>query len=109
MGQLVQLQKHADDISKLNADVYVVFREEKEGVAGLKKIKERTKTSFHLLTDLNKENSAAYSAKPRTFDNYVISRDGNVAAIISGTLRTRATAEQIVRHLKQLESTPQQD
>lgn len=104
MGQLVQLQKHARDIDQLNADVYVIFREEREGIDGLRKIRERTDTTFTLLTDLDGKNSAAYSPKPRTFDNYVISREGKIVALVPGTLKTRASAEQILKHLRQLQS-----
>ncbi len=100
---MVQLQKHADEFKTLNTELVFVFREEQEGTAGLQKIKDRTKTDFVLAADLNKESSSAYSPKNRTFDNYVISKDGKVKAIIPGTLTTRATSEQLLKHLKEIE------
>ncbi len=102
MRQLVQLQQHAEEFKKLNTELLFVFREEQEGVAGLKKIKERTKTNYVLAVDTKKA-SAIYSPKRRTFDNYVISKDGTVKAILPGTLTSRATAEQLLKHLNELE------
>lgn len=103
MKQLVQLQKRADEFKALNTEVIFVFREEKEGVDGLKKIKQGTKTTFTLALDLDKQSSKTYSPKQMTFDNYVIDKDGNVAAIIDGTLRDRATADELLKALKKIE------
>ena len=44
MKQLVQLQENANKFAELNTELIFVFREEKEGVDGLKKIQQRTKT-----------------------------------------------------------------
>ena len=104
MKQLVQLQEHGAEFKSLNAEVVVIFREEEGGVAALRKIKERTNTTFTLATDLNKESSAAYSPKRMTFDNFVIDKGGNVKAVISGTLKTRATAEQLLTNLREIEN-----
>jgi len=97
------LQQHADDFKALNAELIFVFREETEGVDGPKKIKENTQTDYTLATDLDRESSAAYSSKKGTFDNYVLDRKGTIKAILPGTLRTRATAEQLLKHFKELE------
>ena len=43
MKQLVQLRENKDVLEKHNANVIVVFREEKEGQAGLKKVVKATK------------------------------------------------------------------
>ena len=105
MRQLVQLQKQANDFKALNAELIFVFREESEGPDGLKKIKQRTKTDFTLAVDLNKESSKAYSSKKMTFDNFVIDKKGNVKGIIPGTLRDRATADELLRHLREIEQS----
>lgn len=103
MRQLVQLNKHSESFKALNAELVFVFREEREGVEGLKKIRERTKTDYTLAVDLNKKSSAAYSGKRMTFDNFVIDGKGSVRAIVPGTLRERATAEQLLKTLKEIE------
>lgn len=100
MRQLVELQKNKQQFKELNAEVIVVFREEKEGVDGLKKIKSRTKTEFTLAVDLNKKSSAAYSPDRMTFNNYVIDREGVIRDVIPGKLRTRATSERLLKTLK---------
>ncbi len=104
MRQLVQLQQHADDFKKLNAELIFIFREEREGVDGLKKIKEAQKTTYRLGLDLNKEFSKAYSPKDGTFDNFVIDSDGIVRGIVDGTLRDRATAEELMKVLKEIQA-----
>lgn len=80
-----------------------IFREEKEGVEGLKKVLANTKTPFTLAIDKDKKSTKAYSTKQRTFDNFVISKSGDVKAIIPGTLRDRATAEELIKELKEIE------
>ena len=104
MRQLVQLQQRADEFKKLNAEMLFVFREEQEGVDGLKKIKARTKTDFTLAIDFDKKSSKAYSTRRMTFDNYVIDSDGVVRAEIDGTLRDRATADELIKVLTEIES-----
>ena len=106
MRQLVELQKQSEEFKALNAELIFVFREEREGTAGLKKIQSRTKTTYTLALDLNNKSTAAYSPKNRTFDNYVIDSTGKIKAVIPGTLRNRATAEQLLKHLKELEKQP---
>lgn len=103
MRQLVQLQQNAAEFKKLNTELIFVFREESEGINGLKKIKGKTKTTYTLAVDLNKKSTAGYSSKKMTFDNFVVAKDGKVTAIIDGSLRTRATAEQLLKTLKTIE------
>ena len=107
MRQLVQLQKHADDFKKLNAELVFVFREESDGVDGLKKIKEKHNPSFTLSVDMDKNSTKAYSSEKMTFDNYVIDSKGNVRGIIDGTLRDRATAEELIKVLKEIQEEAQ--
>ena len=103
MRQLVQLQEHAEDFKALNAEVLFVFREESEGVKGLQKIKDKQKTTYRLSVDLDKEATKSYSPEKRTFDNYVVDSGGIVRGIIDGTLRDRATAQELIKVLKQIE------
>ena len=103
MRQLVQLQKQADDFKTLHTEMIFVFREEKSGVDGLKKIKDMTKTGFTLALDRDKKSTKVYSTKRMTFDNFVIDRKGNVQAVIDGTLRDRATADELLKVLRKIE------
>jgi|GEM_PF-648612 len=100
MGHLIQLQKHASTFDELNADVLVIFREERSGTDGLKKIKAKTKTTFTLALDLDKKSSSAYSSKKSAFDSYVIDRKGVVLTKIDGTKMRRATAEKLIEALR---------
>jgi peroxiredoxin len=104
MRQLVQLQQHADEFKSLNAEMLFVFREESEGVEGLKKIKDKQKTTYRLSLDLNKKSSKAYSPEKMTFDNFVVDSSGVIRGIIDGTLRDRATAEELIKVLKEVNS-----
>lgn len=104
MRQLVQLQKHADQFKALNAELIFVYREESEGVDGLQKIKKKVNPTYRLSLDFEKKNSAAYSPKKMTFNNYVIDSAGNLRGIVDGTLRDRATAEELTKILKEIES-----
>ncbi len=87
----------------MNTEVICIFREEKEGVSGLKKVLANTKTPFTLAIDKDKNSTKAYSTKQRTFDNFVIDAAGNIKAIIPGTLKDRATADELVKELKAIE------
>lgn len=102
MRQLGQLQERAEEFKKLDAEMVFVFREEALGIEGLKKIRDSQKTKFVLVLDQDKKTSGAYSPEKGTFNNYVISKSGKVAAIIDGTLRERATADELAKVLKEL-------
>jgi peroxiredoxin len=102
MRQLVQLQEYAKDFKALNAEMLFVFREESEGVEGLEKIKKKQKTTYRLSVDLDKKSSKVYSPKRMTFDNFVVDSNGIVRGIIDGTLRDRATAEELMKVLKEI-------
>lgn len=104
MKQLVELQKQAEEFKKKNAELIFVFREERDGVSALKKMKEEFKTSFTLTLDLGKKNTPQYSPANRTFDNYVIDSKGVVRGIIDGTLRTRAKSDALLKLLEKLET-----
>jgi peroxiredoxin len=103
MRQLVELKKDADQFKALNAELLFVFREESEGVEGLKKIREKHDPPYRLMLDFEKKSSRAYSPGKMTFDNYVIDSSGKVRGIVDGNLRERATAEELLKLLKEIE------
>lgn len=100
MGQLVKLQERADEFRALDTEVIVVFREERDGIEGLKKTREKTKTTFRLGLDLNKDATAVWSSKQGQFANYVVDRHGIVRGMVDGDLRDRATADELLQILK---------
>ena len=51
-----------------------------------------------------KKSSGAYSPEKMTFNNYVIDSKGTVRGIVDGTLRDRATAEELTKIFKEIES-----
>ena len=104
MKQLVELKEHAEDFEKQNAEIIVIFREEKEGVEGLKKIKERKQVDFTLALDFQKESTGAYSPGRMKFDNYIVDKSGKIRVIVDGNLRTRAKAKQLLDVLKEINS-----
>lgn len=108
MRQLVQLQSKADAFKDLNVELIFVFREESEGVRGLKKIEkkvsEENRKVFRLAIDPKKKSSGAYSNGRMQFNNYVIDAKGIIKAEIDGTLRDRATADELIKALKELEA-----
>ncbi len=74
-----------------------VFREEKDGVAGLKMAREKTDATFPFLMDLDAEHTSAYSRKK--FATYVIGGDGKVLAELDGSVMLRPTVEQILAQM----------
>ncbi len=111
MKQLVQLQKHSEVFKQLNTELIFVYREEAEGVDGLQKIKDKFKPTYTLALDFEKKSSAAYSPEKMTFNNYLIDSGGTVRGIIDGTLRDRATADELIKILTEIEAErePSQD
>ena len=77
MKQLGELQKNgAQQFKELGVEVVAVFREEREGIAGLKKIKNRTKVDFTLALDTPANATKAYSNGRKDFDNYLVDGTG---------------------------------
>jgi peroxiredoxin len=95
MGQLKDLTKNYAAIQKKDAEILVVFREERDGSEGLKKSQSNSGAKFPLLLDLDKKNTADYSTTG--FTTYVIGKDGNIAAILAGTKPKRPQAEEILK------------
>ncbi len=103
MRQLVQLKSRGTEFKSNNAELIFVFREESEGVDGLKKIKEKHDPPFVLALDFNKKSSKDYSPQRMTFDNFVIDSNGKIRGVIDGTLRDRATADELLKVLKEIQ------
>ncbi|PHR95218.1 MAG: hypothetical protein COA78_30650 [Blastopirellula sp.] len=97
MGQVADLSKNYDAIKKQDAEVLIVFREEREGAAGLKKSTRASKGKFPLLLDLKNKTTAAYSTTGYT--TYIIGKDGNVKKILAGTKPKRPKTEAILKAL----------
>lgn len=104
MKQLVQLKSRVNEFKSNNAELIFVFREEGEGVDGLEKIKEKHDPPFVLALDFDKKSSKRYSPKRMTFDNFVIDSDGKIRGVIDGTLRDRATADELLKVLKKIQA-----
>lgn len=102
MRQLVELGKNKEAFAEAGADVIAVFREEKEGEAGLKKIVARTKTTFELALDGGNKQTSRYSTGRREFTGYVINTDGVITNVFEGDLRNRATSAELIKALKAL-------
>ncbi|MBD3674700.1 MAG: redoxin domain-containing protein [Planctomycetaceae bacterium] len=97
MGQLKDLSKHYDDITKAGGEVIVVFREERDGVKGLKKSQQAASSEFPLLLDLGAKATPEYSTTG--FTTYIIGKDGTVETILSGKKTNRPKAEAIIAAL----------
>ena len=103
MKQLGELQKNgAQQFRELGVEVVAVFREEREGIAGLKKIKNRTKVDFTLALDTPANATKAYSNGRKEFDNYLVDGTGVIRGVIDGSVKTRAQSEQLVKMIKSL-------
>ena len=102
MKQLVQLKGHAETFKSLNAELLFVFREESEGVEGLKKIKQKHDPPYLLSFDKEAKQTKDYSSERMTFDNYVIDSKGIVRGIVDGTLRDRAKSDQLIKILREI-------
>ena len=103
MKQLGELQKNgAQQFKELGVEVVAVFREEREGIAGLKKIKNRTKVDFTLALDTPANATKAYSNGRKEFDNYLVDGTGVIRGVIDGSVKTRAQSEQLVKMIKSL-------
>ena len=103
MRQLGELNKNgAQQFKEMGVEVVAVFREEREGLAGLKKIKNRTKVDFTLALDTPANATKAYSNGRKEFDNYLVDGSGVIQGVIDGSLKTRAQSEQLVKMIKSL-------
>jgi len=103
MRQLGELNKNgAQQFKEMGVEVVAVFREERDGLDGLKKIKKKTKVGFTLALDTPADATKAYSSGRREFDNYLVDGSGVIQGVIDGSLKTRAQSEQLVKMIKSL-------
>jgi hypothetical protein len=82
--------------------VLVIFREESEGQAGLRKVVQQTQTDFSLALDANAEQTKGYSPGHMVHDSYIIDTEGVIRAILAGTRYDRAQAEEFAKALHDL-------
>ena len=100
MKQLVELGKNKEAFAEAGADVIAVFREEKQGEAGLKKILAKTKTTFSLALDNGNKQTGRYSTGRREFTGYVIDASGVITSVFEGNLRNRAKSAELIEAVK---------
>ena len=100
MNQLGELGKNKEAFEEAGAEVIAVFREEKEEVAGLQKIVNKTKTTFTLALDNGKKQTPRYSAGRREFTGYVINPKGVITKVFEGDLRNRAKSAELIDAVK---------
>ena len=103
---MVHLQKDYDKIKAQGAEVLVIFREDKKEVDGLKISAAKTGAKFNLLTDLGRKVTSAYQGYGKTFNTYVIGKDGKVHKILGGNKFVRPNAQIIIEALKSANKTP---
>ncbi|MEM7785298.1 MAG: hypothetical protein AAF623_18255 [Planctomycetota bacterium] len=108
MRQLGELYKQAKKFEQAEADVIVIFREESQGVEGLKKIRSNTKTKFKLALDFQKKQTSRFSTGRREFSSYVVDKDGVIQKIVTGDLKNRAKSNQLLSALKRLSTGSKQ-
>lgn len=98
MGQLKDLSKHYDGIVEAGGEVIVVFREERDGVEGLKKSQKTGSAEFPLLLDLGAKETEGYSTTG--FTTYIVDKEGKIETILSGKKTKRPSAEAIIAAVK---------
>ncbi len=99
MRQLGELKNHTEQFSAQGTEVIAVFREEKEGVAGLQKIQDRMEVDFTLCLDTGTKKTSRYSPGKMEFTSYVVDSGGVIRGVITGDLRNRANAKQLLEVL----------
>lgn len=97
MRQLGQLHRSYGEFEKLNTEIVAVFREEKDGVEGLRKSRASSKAEFPFGLDTDAEATAAYSHDG--FNTYIVDTQGTLRATLKGTKMVRPSAEEILKKL----------
>ena len=92
-------------IQERSAEVICVLREEKSGVEGVAKVREKTGAAFPILLDLDRQKTPRYS-EGTAFHTYIVGKDGRIAAVLKGEKGKRPTGEEILAALGQLEKRP---
>ncbi|MBI1346168.1 redoxin domain-containing protein [bacterium] len=101
MGHMQALQKQLAEFESAGAQVVAVFRENTEGVAGLKKVQMASKAEFLLLDDPKGEHTKPYS--PEGYDAYVVDQAGKIRVVIDGTKTGRPAPEKLLQAVKELQ------
>lgn len=96
----MQLQNSVAEFKALKVEILSVHREEKEGVAGLKKTARKTKATYHLSTDLGSKATEMWSKAG--FHSYLVHKDGTLVAELKGKKFDRPTAEEILAKAKEV-------
>lgn len=96
MAHIKAIQAQYAAIKDLNGEVVVIFREEKDGQAGLEKSKKTTKAEFPLLNDVE----AAKTADYKQYGVYIVDTQGNLAFKDAGIKTKRVSPETIMAELK---------
>ncbi len=97
MRQLGELKRNAaDKLKEHGVEVVAIFREEKSGIDGLKKIKEKSNVEFTLAIDTPVNATSAYSPGKMKFQNYVVDKNGVIQGVIDGSLKSRAQSAQLL-------------
>ena len=91
------------NLKKLGVKVVAIFREEKEGLAGLEKVRASTGVPFTLALDTPASATAGYSNGMKEFDNYVVDNTGVIRGVIDGSIKNRAPAAKFVEIVKSIE------
>lgn len=97
--QLVQLQKSSADFKKLNTEVVVVFREERDGLKGLKTTQTKTKLTT-LLLDTPTKITSDWSKD--TFATYLIDSNRIIKAVMNGTKKKRPSSTEIIQKAEEV-------
>lgn len=100
MGHMQALQKRSAEFDAAGAQIVAVFRENKEGVEGLKKVRKASKAEFLLLDDPDKQQTKAYS--PEGFAAYVVDSQGIIRGVFDGTKTGRPDPDKLLAAVKEL-------
>jgi len=95
----VQLQKSSADFKKLNTEVVVVFREERDGLKGLKTTQTKTKLTT-LLLDTPTKITSDWSKD--TFATYLIDSNRIIKAVMNGTKKKRPSSTEIIQKAEEV-------
>lgn len=103
MAQLVQLQERYDEFKKLDTELVSISREEKLGVEGLGRIRQRQGIKYVLLNDYQNKQTSSYSQG--AFLTYIIDKQGIIRAVLPGTTYDRPSGQTILETAQKVLNT----